>query len=84
MKEKKNENECLIYESLNKISHCNYMMSIQWKLVVFTAVFVLNQFVKSQSNLVSPSILEDDIHYVFKWPGHLFNLEDVLVVILMN
>lgn len=54
------------------------MMSIQWKLVVFTAVFVLNQFVKSQSNLVSPSILEDDIHYVIKWPGHLFNLEDGL------
>ncbi len=52
------------------------MYTIQCELVVFVASLI--QIIQSQSTLVSPSILEDDIQYVFKWPGHLFNLEDVI------
>lgn len=51
-------------------------MYIQYELI-FTILILVIQTIQSQSNLVSPGSLEDDVQYVFKWPGHLFNLEDV-------
>ena len=46
-----------------------------YRLLIFTVLLYLIQI---KSNLVISSILEDDVQYVFKWPGHLFNLEDVI------
>jgi hypothetical protein len=52
-----------------------------YRLLIVTVLFYLIQI---KSNLVISSILEDDVQYVFKWPGHLFNLEDVIYMSLFS
>ena len=46
-------------------------------LVITIYLFYLISDYSSLAESISSSLLEDDVQYVFKWPGHLLNLENV-------